>query len=167
MWQVKIFGNRKERALLAPRSNKWDRTAEVVVVGYGLAGAVAAITARDKGVSVVLLEKQSADSHCSFSSISGGLFLCPSDVEKATEYMRALCRMEAWAHWTDLDTIRTWAEYTIQNKDWLENLGGNVTFFGKAAARDRNRGSRHAEPENNLTLQHRSHFISPFLRRAR
>lgn len=133
MWLLKVSGNRKEKAVLAPRSNKWDRTAEVVIVGYGLAGAVAAITAQDEGASVVLLEKQSADSHCSFSSISGGLFLCPSDVDKATEYMRALCRMGEWAYWTDLDTIRVWAEYTAQNKDWLENLGGNLTFFGEAA----------------------------------
>ena len=110
---------------------KWDRMADVVVIGYGLAGTVAAITAHDKGASVLVLEKQSADSHCSCSSISGGVFLHSSDVDRTIEYMVALCRMDAQTYWTDLETIRAWAEYTAQNKNWLEALGGNVEFFHK------------------------------------
>ena len=33
----------KENVMLAPRDIKWDKTVEVVVVGYGLAGAVALV----------------------------------------------------------------------------------------------------------------------------
>ena len=36
---------------------KWDRTADVVVIGYGGAGAVSAITASDAGADVLVLEK--------------------------------------------------------------------------------------------------------------
>ena len=36
---------------------KWDRDADVVVVGYGAAGAATAITARDAGAKVLILEK--------------------------------------------------------------------------------------------------------------
>ena len=34
----------------------WNLSADVVVVGFGLAGAVAAIEAHDQGASVILLE---------------------------------------------------------------------------------------------------------------
>ena len=54
--------------MLPARGITWDKAAEVVVVGYGLAGAVAAITAHDLGASVILLEKQRADSRCTCSS---------------------------------------------------------------------------------------------------
>lgn len=119
--------------MLAPRGIKWHKSADVVVIGYGLAGAVAAITARDKGASVIILEKQKADSHCSCSSISGGLFLCPTDADGAAKHMTALCQIHEGVTWTDKDNIRAWAQYTTQNKDWITNLGGNVKFFCKAA----------------------------------
>ena len=36
---------------------KWDREADVVVVGFGGAGAATAITAHDLGASVLMIEK--------------------------------------------------------------------------------------------------------------
>ena len=36
---------------------EFDETVDVVVVGYGFAGAVSAISAHDAGASVLLLEK--------------------------------------------------------------------------------------------------------------
>ena len=36
---------------------KWDREADVVILGYGGAGASAAITAKDAGADVVIFEK--------------------------------------------------------------------------------------------------------------
>ena len=44
---------------------KWNKEADVVVVGYGGAGAVTAITARNKGSKVLILEKQSEKGHTS------------------------------------------------------------------------------------------------------
>ena len=118
--------------MLVPKNNEWDQTAEIVVVGYGLAGSAAAITARDSGASVVIVEKQSAYSHCSSSSMSGGLFVSPSDADKAIEYLKALYEING-VSWTDMDTIRAWAKYAVQNKDWLKSLGGNIRFFAKSA----------------------------------
>jgi len=118
--------------MLPSKNNQWDKSAEVVIIGYGLAGAVAAITARDLGASVVILEKQSAGSHCSCSSIAMGVFLSPSDIDRATEYMIAISQVnQPVTPWTDLDSILVWLKYSAQNKDWLVNLGGNVKFFSK------------------------------------
>jgi succinate dehydrogenase/fumarate reductase flavoprotein subunit len=119
--------------MLPPKSNQWDESADVVIIGYGLAGAVAAITAHDLGANVMIVEKQPADSHCSCSSIAMGIFLSPSDVDRATEYMVALGQAgQQGMQWTDLDTVRAWVKYTAQNKDWLAKLGGNFKFFSKA-----------------------------------
>ena len=37
--------------------DKWDKQADVVVIGFGAAGAATAITAQDAGASVLMLEK--------------------------------------------------------------------------------------------------------------
>jgi len=41
--------------MLARGKVKWDKSAEVVIIGYGMAGAVAAITAHDEGAKVLIL----------------------------------------------------------------------------------------------------------------
>ncbi|MBI2908957.1 MAG: FAD-dependent oxidoreductase [Chloroflexi bacterium] len=113
--------------MLAPKSIKWDKSADVVIIGYGLAGAVAAITARDLGASVIILEKQARDTHCSCSSISGGMFICPSEVKGAITHLEALAVVATEGQrWTDSDTIRAWAEYAVQNLAWVEKLGGHA-----------------------------------------
>ena len=118
--------------MLSPKNTRWDKTAEIIIIGYGLAGAVAAITAHDRGTKVLILEKQSADSHCTCSSMAMGVFLSPSDIARATEYMTALnqvCQPET--PWTDLESVRIWLKYSSQNKDWLTRLGGHVEFFSR------------------------------------
>ncbi|MBI2906083.1 MAG: FAD-dependent oxidoreductase [Chloroflexi bacterium] len=120
--------------MLRARGVTWDNSADVVVVGYGLAGAAAAITAHDLGARVVLVEKQPADARCTCSSLSGGLFLCPKDVDGAIEYLKSLYWREEGAQWTDLDTITAWARYTAQNVEWLKGLGGEVRLFSDPGA---------------------------------
>src|SRR5215813_8983809 len=39
------------------QSIKWDQTADVVIIGAGVAGLPAAITARDHGASVIVVEE--------------------------------------------------------------------------------------------------------------
>ncbi|MBW1902350.1 MAG: FAD-binding protein [Deltaproteobacteria bacterium] len=107
----------------------WDKTAEVVIVGYGMAGTVAAITAHDKGAEVLVLEKQPANSHHTNSSMSGGFIIVPSDVEGAVKYMEALYRVDGDLYWTEREIIRVWAEYSSQNKDWIENHGGKLELI--------------------------------------
>lgn len=62
--------------------------ADVIVVGYGLAGGVAAISAHDAGAKTIILEKAKHPGGCSV--LAGGHALIVSNVEKAIEYFTAL-----------------------------------------------------------------------------
>jgi hypothetical protein len=54
--------------LLEPRSEHWD---EVVVVGYGFAGAAAAIEAHGRGAKILLIEKNATPGGISICSAGG------------------------------------------------------------------------------------------------
>ena len=131
--------------MLSPRNIRWDSTVDILVIGYGLAGAVAAITAHEKGARVAILEKQNADSHFSSSSLSGGLFVSSSDVEGAAEYMQALYCSGEGPNWTDRETIRVLAEYSAQNSGWIQGLGGKAIFLCRAAEHSQLPGARSME----------------------
>lgn len=53
---------------------KWDREADVVILGYGGAGASAAITAKDAGADVVIFEK-TAQGGGNTAVSSGGMMI--------------------------------------------------------------------------------------------
>ncbi len=106
-----------------------DKAVDVVVVGYGLAGAVAAITAHDEGAETLVIEKQLSSDHWSNSSSSGGVFICPSDVKGAIEHLESLYRVDRDLFWTDRDIIRAWVEYAADNKNWVEKMGAKIEFI--------------------------------------
>ncbi|MFH1485538.1 MAG: FAD-binding protein, partial [Chloroflexota bacterium] len=110
------------------RSKTWDKAAEVVVIGYGCGGAVAAITASENGAETIILEKQPHETHHTNTSMSGGVFITPSDVKCGLEYMTALCRVSGMPgmSWADRAMIRAWAEYAATGKEWVEERGGNI-----------------------------------------
>ena len=62
---MQAFG---DEPLRAAEVEEWDRTADVVVVGQGIAGACAAIEASEAGTDVVVLERSSAGGGASCSS---------------------------------------------------------------------------------------------------
>ena len=65
----------------------FDEWTDVVVVGYGFAGGIAAISAADAGSDVLLLEKMAVPG--GISICSGGGFRVASDAAKALEYLVA------------------------------------------------------------------------------
>ncbi len=69
---------------------KWDREADVVVVGAGYAGCNAAIASHDAGAKTLILEKAPEQFAGGNSSVSGGGMSIPSDIEDARKYYRAL-----------------------------------------------------------------------------
>ncbi len=65
----------------------WDDTADVVVVGYGYAGAVAAIEAHDGGADVLLIEKMPDPGGISITS--GGNVRIVEDAEEGFRHLQA------------------------------------------------------------------------------
>ena len=70
---------------------RWDREADVVIVGFGGAGAAAAITAHDLGAQVLLLEKAPEGEEGGNTRIAGQGYLQVYDTDKAVAYLNALC----------------------------------------------------------------------------
>jgi succinate dehydrogenase/fumarate reductase flavoprotein subunit len=108
------------RAISAP-PRQWDEEADVVVLGYGGGGAITAIEAADAGADVVILEKNPADRHICNTNVSGGIFICPTDVEKAFQYIKA-CVGDT----VDDTLCRIWATQTSTNKEYLKRLAESV-----------------------------------------
>jgi succinate dehydrogenase/fumarate reductase flavoprotein subunit len=100
---------------------KWDKEAEVVIVGFGGAGAAAAITACDLGAKVLMLEKAPEGEEGGNTRIAGQGYLQVSEVGKAISYLTALCGHRKVPE----DMIRTWAEEVHKNNDWVLSIGGD------------------------------------------
>ena len=96
--------------------------ADVVVVGYGAAGSAAAITAHDAWASVIVLEKMSAGG--GNSRLSAGVMIDLHDVE-AADYVESLSFGT-----TDRETVQAFVGEAMQNKRWLESLGGETEPLG-------------------------------------
>lgn len=109
----------------------WHKESEVVVAGYGGAGAVASITAHDAGRDVLVLEKQSREKRHPSTFMSASSIICPSDVDGAIEHMKALYRAGPDLYETDPSVLKVWAEYCSENVSWIEKNGGRVKLFSK------------------------------------
>ena len=113
----------KVRAAAPPR--KWRDEADVIVVGLGVAGVVAAIEASDHGAKVLVLEKGPGPSGASPVS-SGTVWLPlnpiqghPDSVEDVVKYLTACAKLQG-----DEALIRTFAENTKETAEWLFNKIG-------------------------------------------
>lgn len=105
---------------------RWDVEADVVVVGYGGAGAVTAIAAHDKGSKVLIIEKQAETGHTSNTRMSLAVIVCPTNVNDAIAHMNIACRVTPdLPDSKDIDdeTIKIWAETMTENLDYLRGLG--------------------------------------------
>ncbi|MBM2824462.1 MAG: FAD-binding dehydrogenase [Dehalococcoidales bacterium] len=116
---------------------EWHDQAEVIVVGYGGGGGVAAVTAHDAGADVLIVEKQPAETHVNNTLMSGGAFISPTDVKGTEEYLRILAHVDKDLFWTDPEIIKVWAEYTCQNRAWVDQMGGQVEFWPGVAGAHR------------------------------
>lgn len=101
----------------------WDRSADLVIVGFGGAGAAAAITGARRGASVVVLEKQAADRHTPSTRMSGGLVMGAHDVDGAARYLDACA-----GGMIPADVSRAWAERAVALPDWLNGLDAKLNL---------------------------------------
>ena len=113
-------------------TGKWDHEFDVVIVGFGGAGACAAIEAHDAGANVVLVEKQHENHHYSNTRMSGGGYHSPDpkgDREALKAYARAMFSGDnlPWRFQGDEveyaeGLAELWAEYAPQNRDFMCSL---------------------------------------------
>lgn len=142
-----ITGLGAANAAAKEASIKWDHEADVVVVGYGGAGVVAAITAHDAGANVLVLEKSPSlaslgitNSEIPAQQISGGggnthismgQFCSPTNAEQAANYLYAGCGgLDEGGSLTPMEVCRAWAEEVVKNKAWADEMGIPNTSMG-------------------------------------
>jgi succinate dehydrogenase/fumarate reductase flavoprotein subunit len=105
--------------------SKWDRETDVVVLGTGFAGLSAAITVKDAGARVVILEKMPQQYEGGNSKVSGNMWWTPTNLPEALQYMEALSR-----GLTDKESIQALAEEMMKLNSWLEGQGVNPRPLG-------------------------------------
>lgn len=124
--------------------DSYDRDADVVIVGLGVAGGCAAIEAHDAGARVIVVEKQPRDRHYSNTRMSGGGFHCPRrdgqrDALKA--YARAMFDGAGLPFQLDGETsdfagelADIWADLAPENEAFMRGLDPMFRTISMASA---------------------------------
>lgn len=112
----------------ADADTKWDKETDVLVIGYGGAGACAAIEAHDKGSKVLIIEKMAQPG--GNTAISSGGFMVPQDGPTALKYLTAtydLANSEK-----DDELLNTFCKEIMGVKDWMTGLkeGTELWVYG-------------------------------------
>lgn len=112
------FDTKDSKAQDTPLVDHWDEEADVIVVGYGGAGAVTAITAHDAGAKVLVLEKSPVEGG-GLTRMAGGqaAYTEPKDVADAAEYLYT-----GSFGTTPMDVCQAWAEEIAKIGDWLTEM---------------------------------------------
>ena len=95
---------------------KWDYETDVLIVGYGAAGANAAIAAHDAGARAMIIEKLAFPG--GNSGVCAGAMVIPESLEEAIQYYRALSFGTA-----EEEMIRSFAEEMVGIPRLLSGLG--------------------------------------------
>ena len=106
---------------------EWSDEVDVVVIGFGIAGGCAAVSAAAAGARVLVLERAAVAGGT--TALAGGHFYLgggtavqqatghPDSVEEMYKYLVAMSREP------DPDKIRAYCEGSVEHFDWLEDLG--------------------------------------------
>src|SRR4051812_30519285 len=125
----------------------WSDEVDVVVVGFGIAGACAALEAARAGASVILLER--AAEYGGTSAMSGGHFYLGGGtaVQQATGHEDSAEEMYKYLMAVSRDPepekIRAFCEDSVEHFDWVESLGFEFErsyFPGKAVIQPNTEG---------------------------
>ena len=102
---------------------QWDAEFDVVVLGYGAAGANAAVAAYEKGAKVLLSEKAPEGEEGGNSVPSGQFVMATDDAQQLYIYLTAL--MGKFLNW-DHEAMMAYCEGCAGNWKWMtETLGGD------------------------------------------
>jgi len=110
---------------------KWDKEADVVVVGFGGAGAAAAIEAHDAGAKVLILETAPAALGGSTGMCGGVIYGAGTSVQRVAGIMDSADEMyKYWMAVTgpgcDAELARLLADKSAENIEWLIKLGAEI-----------------------------------------
>ena len=100
------------------KSIKFDKTADVVILGYGGAGACAAIEAHDAGAKVLILEKLPQGG--GNTAVSSGGFMVPKNADEAYKYLSAT--FEFADSEKDDELVKTFCKEIMGVKDFIIGL---------------------------------------------
>ena len=96
----------------------WDDEADVVIVGYGGAGASAAVAAHDAGAKVLIVEKNAGGGN---TKLATRTFISPENSAAAQQHIQALS-----SGTLDQQTLDSCLHWMSQNNDFIRKLGGEV-----------------------------------------
>ncbi len=105
----------------------WDEVADLVIVGFGGAGAAAAVEAAQLGISVIALDKYEGGGS---TAMNGGIYYAgggtsiqtAAGVEDSPEEMYNYLRLETQGVVRD-ETLRRFCESSVGTFDWLVRCG--------------------------------------------
>lgn len=123
----------------------WDAEYDVVVMGMGFAGTVAAITAADKGAKVLLVDKAPKGSTGGNSKVSGQAIQATDDGEAMYTYLRQL--IGDYPNFDD-EVLHAYVDGTVDQYQWLvETMGADPDILCPAEYWDfEHRANFHTEP---------------------
>ncbi|MGE5553407.1 MAG: FAD-dependent oxidoreductase [Betaproteobacteria bacterium] len=105
-----------------PRTERYD----VVVIGTGLAGMVAAISAAENGAKVALIEKQQKALAGGNSALAGGAFTVPqADTQEAKDLFYEEC-MKKNGYRADPALTRSVVDHSLEGIAWLRAHGADL-----------------------------------------
>jgi len=120
-----------QNAQAAPVPKKWDMEADVVIAGYGGAGASAAIEAAKAGASVLLFNK--APMPGGATRLSGGIIYGANTkiqkeagVQDSAEGMVKFVMAAGQGRATQ-ELVKAVADMSAENIDWLESMGAKFS----------------------------------------
>jgi succinate dehydrogenase/fumarate reductase flavoprotein subunit len=112
---------------MAGEVTSWSDEVDVVVLGFGIAGGCAAVSAAEAGAGVLVLERAAAAGGT--TAMAGGHFYLgggtavqeatghPDSADEMYNYLVAVSREP------ELDKIRAYCDGSIEHFNWLEGLG--------------------------------------------
>jgi urocanate reductase len=165
-------------AAQAAEAIAWDREADVVVIGAGAGGLVAAIAAREKGASVLIVEKNFDIGGRAMMSF-GGLYIGGgnrlqrakgTDDSPDREFADWSRPEKPIGRFSDRALVRTWADNNLELFDWLEKHGIKWDSYRGAPDRldrDRTRLNVVRWPDEPTTPARGSGFVRPLEKTAR
>jgi succinate dehydrogenase/fumarate reductase flavoprotein subunit len=114
---VESWRQRTDEEAMTVEDMRWDEETDVVILGCGGAGAVAAIAASDAGAKVIVVEKGEGGGNTRLATMA---FLCPTNNSAAREHIKALSfgMLE--------EMIDVYVEWASKNIAYIKELGGET-----------------------------------------